>query len=462
MTQILCTVRTRLLADVMTLCVFAITTQTAYGQSLEEAVSTALLQYPKLNQSIHRVQARQHEETVARSGYFPTLNLQGAIGHERSNSPTTRAGGPASEEHLQRSESSIVLRQVIFEGFITVHDDRRTKAATLSEQYQLLNVASETTLEVTRSYLTYIMRENVLALARRNLDAHEEIYYNIFKRSESGVQSIADLSQIKGRLARAQSNVIATENNLKDARIHFLKLVGQLPENLSEPLSDKKFLPISVEQALDRSKNNYPLLLSSRFANEAAENEYNGSKGSYFPELSIEAAQSWNHNLNGVKGRDDDFTIMFHARYNLLNGGRDSGRRQASMSRWQESVDIYHHVLLETEEEVRLSWEARNQLDKQLPKLREHLEASKDTVKGYRRQFILEDRTLLDVLNAENEQLEAGIAWNRAQTSRLEADYRLLHITGQLLDTFKLTLPSEGKPHRKPTNTKDPLLADSF
>ena len=417
------------------------TTFEARGQSLEEAVSLSLISHPRIQQVIQKVKTRRHEETVAKSGYFPTLDLHVGIGHEQTDSPTTRSGGPSTEKHLQRREASAVLRQVIFEGFSTVHDDRRTKAATRSEQYRLLNTASEMALEVTRIYLEILMRERALSMARENLEAHEEIYYIIFKRSESGVQSTADLSQISGRLARARSNVIAAENNLSDNRTQFQILVGVDAENLRAPEPDSTLLPESLDQALRTSAQDYPLLLSALEDEEAADNEYQATKGRFFPEFSLEAAQSWNYNLNGIKGRDDDFTIMLHARYNIFSGGRDTGRMKTALSHRQETEDIYRSALLQVHEEVRLAWEARIQLRRLTPRLREHVESSNDTVNAYRRQFILGERTLLDVLNAENEKLEAGIAWNRSVTSHLEADYRLFHITGKLLDTLNFTLP---------------------
>lgn len=426
----------------------------AHGQSLEEAVSLTLITHPKLQQALHKLQEYKHDETVAKSGYLPTLDLHAGIGYERTDNPAVRSGGPTTDEYLRRREMSVVLRQVIFEGFSTLNNDRRTKAATHSGQYRLLNTASEMALDVTRSYLTILMQQNALKMARQNLDAHEEIYYSIFKRSEQGVQSIADLSQIRGRLARAQSSVIAAENNLNDAQTQFLKLTGVQPENLTEPEPDTDLIPETLDDTLRVAASDYPLLHSATLDQKAATYEYEACKGRFFPELSIEAIRSWNQNLNGIKGRDDDYTIMFHARYNLFSGGRDTGQMRAALSRREQAWDIYSQAKLQVEEEARLSWDARQQLRRQLPRLEEHFEAIKSTVKAYRRQFVLGERTLLDVLNAENEKLEASLARNRAITYELEAEYRLLHITGKLLDSLKFTLPAGWIPPEKSRHEK--------
>ena len=334
----------------------------ARAQSLEEAVSTALMTNPKLHQAIQKVQTRFHEETIAKSGFLPTLNVQGGSGYEWSSNPTTRTGGPNSDDSLHRYESSIALRQVLFAGFSTKHDSKRTEAATRSEQFRLITTASEMALKVAQTYLTVIMAERALAMSEQNLKIHQDIYYNIFKRSESGVQSTADLSLVSGRLARAQSNTISAENNLQDARFQFTRLVGIPAKALQEPVPDFELVPDNIEQAILLAGKNYPLLKSALQDNNAAENEYQANKGRFYPEISFEATRSWNYNMNGIIGRDDDYNLMFHARYNLFNGGADSGRLKASLSRWNEAKDIYQQALLDSQEEAKLSWEAYTQL----------------------------------------------------------------------------------------------------
>ncbi|MBO9481163.1 TolC family outer membrane protein [Salinisphaera sp. G21_0] len=418
----------------------------ANAQSLAEAVSTALMTSPELHLAMQKVQTRVDEESIAKSGFLPTLNVQGGSGYEWSSNQTTRAGGPDSDDRLHRYESSITFRQVLFAGFSTIHDSNRSEASTRSAQYRLITTASEMALKVTQTYLTLIMMERALAMSEQNLKVHQDIYYNIFKRSESGVQSIADLSLVSGRLARAQSNTIAAENNLQDARFQFVRLVGAPACFLLEPVPDMDLLPETMEQAVLLAGKNYPLLKSALQDNNAAESEYLASKGRFYPEISFEATRSWNYNMNGLIGRDDDYNLMFHARYNLFNGGADSGRMKASLSRWNEAKDIYHQALLDTQEEARLAWEAHAQLNRQLPQLQKHVTYSLDTVSAYRRQFAFGERALLDVLNAENESLEAELAWNRAWAAQLVACYRLLHITGRLLESLGLTLPPDSAP----------------
>ncbi|WP_095210565.1 TolC family outer membrane protein [Endozoicomonas ascidiicola] len=424
-------------------------TTVASGQSLEEAVSIALMTNPKMHQQTQRVQTKIDEESIARASYLPSINLHGGTGYEWTSNGTTRGGSASSSDRLHRYESSVALRQEIFSGFSTWHDTKRTKATTYSEQFRLLTIASEMALNVARAYLAVIMTERALELAQQNLKVHQDIFYRIYKRSESGIQSSADLSLVSGRLASAEANTIAAQNNRKDAELRFHTLTGTQPDRLVEPVPDRSLIPNTLPQVVDIAITEYPLLKSAKQDSLAANSEYQASKSRFYPDVYFSAERSWNNNLNGIIGRDDDYTLMFHVRLNVFNGGADDGRKRASMSRWYESKDIYQQTLLEVQEETNLAWEAHIQLHRQIPQLQRHVTYSMETVNAYRRQFSMGERSLLDVLNAENESLTASLNWSQAQIASLEADYRLLHISGRLLDAFKITLPANWQPSNR-------------
>ena len=428
--------KTRLLSLILSMpCLFTT------AQTLEEAVAATLRTNPKLSQGIQRIHTRTHEEGIAKASFYPSINLNGASGYEWTSSPTTRSGGPNTNDRLHRYESSITFRQEIYTGYSTRHDTKRAKATTLSEQYRYMTTASEIALSVARVYLGVLQFERALTLAQENLKLHRDISNNIFKRSKSGIQSTADLALISGRLANAEANVIASQNNLTEARLHFKYLTGVEAENLKKPTVKAGLIPQTVDDTIRLSVSQYPLLKSALEDNSAAMHEYTAYKGRYQPDVYFEAARSWNYNLNGIKGRDDDYTLMFHVRFNLFNGGGDHARVHASLSRFNESKDVYQQTLLQVREEASLAWEAQMQLKHQLPKLEKYVKYSVDTVKAYREQFSLGERSLLDVLNAEYERVQAALALNRAQTDRLEADYRLLHISGELLNALQQKLP---------------------
>ncbi len=416
------------------------------AQSLEQAVSLALMTNPRIHQQTQHVQTRMYEETIAKAGYLPTVQLHGGSGFEWTSNPTIWTGSPTSSDRLHRYESSVALRQELFSGFSTRNEAQKARSATRSEQFRLINVASEMALGVARSYISIIMTRRAFELAEKNLQVHKDIFQRVLKRAESGIQSTSDLSLVSGRLASAEASTIACKNNLTDAGLRFQRLTGVRPEELTEPVPDRSLIPDTLQQVLKLAENQYPLLKSACEDSVAAHSDYKASKSRFLPEVYFSAERSWNKNINGIVGRNDDYTLMFHVRYNLFNGGGDKARVQASLSRWHESLDVFQQALREVQEEAGLAWEAHIELHHQLPQLERHVTYSIETVNAYRRQYALGERSLLDVLNAENESLSAALNWNSAHIASLDSDYRLLHICGQLLDALRITLPPDWTP----------------
>ncbi len=414
-----------------------------YAQSLEQAASHALMNNPALNKSLNYVEEKRQQVKSARSAYFPSVDLTAGIGPEYTDSPVTRAGGPKSDKRLTRQEVAVTLQQRVFDGHTTPGNHRRALSEWESSRFQLLHEANHISMEVTRVYLRCIYAQRDLMLSRLNLETHEKISANVKKRADSGLQARADLSQIDGRLARASANVTSAENNYHDSIVAFRRWVRDSPVDLVLPVPDDNLMPLSLRSAQDQAAKNYPLLLSATQDVEAAHHQYTSLKGRYYPEVFLEAQAGWRDDLNGIKGYNNDHRVMLKVRYNLFAGGDDRARIGAAQSRWNQASDVQNNAILQVDEEVNFSWEARKALSEQLVKIKDYVLASRKTVDSYRKQFVLGDRTLLDVLNAENELFEASRTWQRLEAQKAEADFRLLHITGQLLNALRITLPEE-------------------
>ena len=216
---------------------------TVTAQSLEQAVSLALMTNPRIHQQTQHVQTRMYEETIAKAGYLPTVQLHGGSGYEWTSNPAIWTGSPTSSDRLHRYESSVALRQELFSGFSTRNEVQKARSATRSEQFRLINVASEMALSVVRSYISIIMTRRAFALTEKNLQVHKDIFQRVLKRAESGIQSTSDLSLVSGRLASAEANTIAAKNNLTDAGLRFQRLAGVKPEEIIEPVPDRSLIP---------------------------------------------------------------------------------------------------------------------------------------------------------------------------------------------------------------------------
>ena len=414
--------------------------QFAQAQSLEQAVAQTLTTNPKIKEAYSLYLARQYNVDEAQAGYLPKLDAIAGVGPERIKSANSD-----DKTSLTRKDLSLSLSQMLFDGFDTSSNVDRTDAESKAQRLALLATAEDTSLRVVEVYLGVLKQQEIYELSKNNLATHEQIMSDIGKRTTSGVGSTADLSQIQGRVAQAYANVAAAQNNLDDAKAQFLREVNVEPEKLVQPVADAKMVPASLSAAISGATKNNPILLSSLQDIEAAQYQHKGAKANYYPKLSIEAGQTWYDDADGIEGNRDEMSAMLRVRYNLFNGGADSARSDSTSALYQQAKEIHANAYRQVEEGTRLAWQAREALKQQKNYLQQHVESSYQTVSAYKQQFTLGQRTLLDVLNTENELFEARKNYVNADYDELFAQYRLLNAEGKLLDSLRVARPDEWK-----------------
>jgi adhesin transport system outer membrane protein len=254
---------------------------------------------------------------------------------------------------------------------------------------------------------------------------------------------MADLAQVEGRVARARANVISDENNLADAQANYQRVVGSLPQDgLVQPTGIDASLPASVETALKQAQDEHPTLRSANADVDASFAQYEATKYRMQPRLDIELGRTWGDNLDGVEGRNEDMTAMLRLRWNLFNGWRDDARKRQTAHLINEAKSIRDNTRREVDESLQLSWNAYKALDSQIAYLRQHMEASQETRDAYDKQFGLGKRTLLDLLDSENELFQARRTHVEARDKRLFAQYRILAGIGALMPSLKVGTPT--------------------
>lgn len=431
---------------------------TASSQTLEQAVAHTLDTNPEIRIAFNRFKAREEQVNQAVAGYMPTVDINAGYGWEQTNSPSTRrkAGqGDVDDDgviELERGEAGFSIKQMLFDGFYTSSEVDRYSFEASAEQWALFAAAEDMALDVAKVYINYIRSEQVLTLAEKNLQSHKDIYEQIKQRTDSGLGSTADLSQITGRLARANANVISARNNFYDAKSQFVRIVEQQPEDMIVPVPDADMLPEDLSASIMMAQDNHPILKSAASDIYAAENEKDSAQSNYYPKLTLELDGNWNNNLDGedgysilssnnVGGHNNDLVAMVRLKYNLFAGGRDLAREKEAAYKVGEAKEIRQRAHRQVVEGVNLAWNAYELLTPQKMYIRDHVIAAKDTQVAYSQQFNLGQRTLLDLLDTENELFEARKDYLESEYDEIIAQYRVLNATGQLLDSLRVTRP---------------------
>lgn len=422
-----------------TLCMSSISLS---ATTLEEAVDATIKTNPDVLAASNQRNAVAEEVNQAYAGYLPKIDLAIGTGWESSDNPTTRARQNAHKNvDKNRDEASINLRQMLFDGMLTKNEVRRQTARTDSRAYGVFGAAENTALEAVEAYLNVLRQQQLVGLATTNLEAHERTNDQIRLRSERGVGRGSDTDQSRGRVALAKANLIAEQSNLRDAQTTYLRVIGLPSESLSEPQSPSMLIPATLDEAISQGLDNHPTLKSAQADVESANAQHDTAIAPFYPRVDFELGATANDDLDGVDGHNNDVTAMFRLRYNLLNGGKDNARRQETGYLINEASEIRNNTHRQVEQSVRLSWNALQTVASQMEYFQLHVDSSVNSRDAYQQQFGLGQRTLLDLLDSENEVFTSRQDLVNAQYDELFAMYRILNSMGSLLQGLSVVLP---------------------
>lgn len=410
---------------------------TGHAATVQDVVKENLETNPKVARSIQAYRAVAKEVDQARAGYLPTVDATLGYGYEW----TRKEVNGNEDTDLNRREARLNINQMLFDGFATPSEVKRQKARMASAASAASDTAENYALEAARAYLDVLRREQLLQLAKETLYNHVRIYDQIKRRSESGLGTMASIQQAEGRLALAEVNVLAAENNLRDAQANYQRVIGSpAPENL-EPLMETELqLPATFEEALAMANENHPIVGVAQSDIEATYAQRDAAKSRMYPRLDLEIERRWDENLDGIEGDDEDLTAMLRLRYNLFNGGADKARIRQTEYQIGEAQEIQRDSMRQIRQSLELSWNAYEILTRQITYLQQHVASSEQTRDSYKKQFDIGQRSLLDLLDTENEVFSAKNQLAEAQLDQQIAKLRILNGMGKLLDEMGIEL----------------------
>lgn len=415
----------------------------AHGQAmtLTEAIQSTLQYHPEISQSVNSRLTADEELKFARGGYLPTVDLVAGYGRENTDSPTTRAAGNHNDETLTRGDAEIRLRQMLFDGFGTPNEVKRNESNVNSKAFRILGTSETAALRTVEVYLEVLKRREMVTLAKNNLQAHERIGDQIRLRSERGVGSTADNDQAIARLALAQNNLYTEEVNLADAEANFYSATGKMPDQLEMPTTIKAEVPPDLLSARQGMLSDNPLLKSAQADVNAAESQYEAAKAPFYPRFDAELAKAANNNVDGDEGHYNSWEAQVVMRYNLFNGMRDKAHLNATSHQIGEAQDIRNNALRLLNENLSLAWDAMENSRKQTQPAREYADYTRKVREAYQQQFTLGQRTLLDLLDSENELFTAQRRLSDVNFIELMTQYRIKATMGDLLKSQGVVAP---------------------
>ena len=408
------------------------------AESLQDVLNKALKANPQALASLNRYRAEMENADAVWGRYFPSVDITTGVGKQKRYVD----GNTINDKMVTRKEASFSVKQNLFSGFNTQNSVDQARHKAKAELLRLKNTLQDVSLKIVDAYLKVLERRDMIDLSIENLKTHDVIFQQIQQRAQQGVARSSDLAQIEGRRARANANVINARNNLADAESEFMALVGSMPADLEQPGSWKLKMPESLEAALQSAVDSHPNALASAYEIKSSQSQYESLKSSFYPTLDVELDQSWKKNVDGQTGRVRDAAAVLKLRYNLFRGGSDKARLDESAYRAEESRAQRDRVLRTLEETLRIAWAAYEFNMQQQKFLRLHEESSRESVEAYREQFNIGKRTLLDLLDSENELFQSSRSLTTAIYQEAFARYRVFAATGELMNILEINMPA--------------------
>ncbi len=410
------------------------------GVTLQDAVRKALVSNPEVQASWHAFVSSQYEEDAARGGYYPRLDLAANVGKEKLTQP-----GQAST-HLTRRGTALTLSQMLYDGFATRDEVARLAHAKRVRYYELLDTSEQITLETTRAYQDVLRYRELSRLAQENFAQHEQVFSQIQQRVQAGVGRRVDLEQAGGRMALAHSNMLTEASNLHDVSARYLRIVGELPPGeMIAPALLKQGIPAEVETALKLAFQGSPAFNAAIENVRSAQADARGRESAFHPRVDLRASKDVSFNVDGATGRRDDQTVELVLNYNFFRGGADRARVRQFAERLSLSKELRDKACRDIRQTVSIAFNDIRNLEQQLVYLDQHQLAIEKAREAYRKQFDIGQRTLLDLLDTENEYFQARRAYTNGTYDHAIAHARVLAGMGELMRTLDVArdgLPS--------------------
>ncbi len=405
----------------------------AVAENLSNVLSHTYENSLTINAERAGLKATDESVAKAKSGYRPSVVGQGSIGRSHAQNIYDRSlGGDKVKQYQDPNSISVNFVQPVFSGFSTYNSVKAAKSQVKAARSNLYNTEQSTLLDAVSVYMDVIRDKAVLKLQINNekvLKRHLDSYQ---KRFKAGELTRTDVAQSEARLSGATANRIAAEGQLEVSNANYFDVVGLEPAVVMEDVNDTSIrLPKSLDEAVQLALLSNPQIKAVEHAVEAAGHTVNAKKGVLAPQIDVTAGAAKNRDYNTFKRND-----MWEVKANMSVPLYQSGAEYANIREAKQIENQYRILLAEVKQSVRAqtvsAWENYTSTRAQIDSIKAQIKASKIALDGVIREAQVGSRTVLDVLDAEQEHLDNQVSLVRVHRDEIVSAYALLSAIGQL------------------------------
>jgi adhesin transport system outer membrane protein len=412
----------------------------AFAVDLRDAVQSALSSNPQIRQAVSNRAATEEERVQGEGAYYPRVSVEGSAGVRSLKNPTRRDLGIA-DHTLWPIEGDLIVDQLVFDSGGREAEIKRQAARTDAAAARVDERSQYVALNVSRTYIDYLLQERLVAIAQDNVTFHEKLASDLREGVAKGSISIADQQQAEERLQAARAKVTQAREDLDTAAIDFRTLTGMPIDSVTMPPDLSQCMPASLDEAEAVARQTNPRVREAMADLATAREEVAAARADLGPKFDIEGRARAGHDIDGFEGRTTDLQALGVLRWTLYNGGQ----KEANVREQQRRADEVHGRLFErtrsAEEDVRSAWSRLQNQTALASELETQSRISDDLLLSYREQFNIGRRSLLDVLDAQNSRYNVQQQAETARLAKVYAQYRILAAENRLIECLGVQEP---------------------
>ena len=411
--------------------------QPVSAQTMEESLATAYSSNPSLLATRSSLRATNEGVPQALSNWRPQVVVNAQVGKGRNEST-----GPFSVSDVQNITprgASLTVSQFLYRGGQTVAETAQAEADVLAGRSQLLSSEQNVLFAAATAYLNVWRDQSILELTINNEQVLERQLEASRDRFEVGEITRTDVAQSESRLSRATAERITAEGSLAISRAIFQEVVGVFPQVLDEPAAVQG-LPVKEEDVVALALANSPDVLSAQYNEIAAQHQVRATFGQLLPELLLQGDLSYTDETSLEDSDNKQAQILALLNIPLYQQGAVSSQVRATKQVANQLRLLVDEARRSAEQEGISSWEDLLTSQAQIKSFESEVQSTGIALEGVRQENQVGARTVLDVLDAEQEFLDAQVNLVRAKRDEYVARYAVLSSVGKLTAS-ELALP---------------------
>jgi outer membrane protein len=397
--------------------------------TLKEALSHAYVYNPTMLAARANLRATDENVPIERADQLPSLNATGGLNEFPYES--TDIGGAARQATAQ-----ITLGVPVYAGGGIRNGIKAAETRVMAGRADLRGTESQVFSQVVAAYMDVIQQEALVGLATANVDVLVTNLEATSDRFEIGDLTRTDVAQSESRLALARGELRSAQANLVRAKENYIALVGDAPDNLQPP-PPLPGLPDAPDDAVDVALDNNPDLIAAYERARAAGLDVKVAGSNRLPRVDASVNGNYTNYLGSLPGGNlapndnSSATVGLRATVPIFQGGRNSALRRQAQARQSVAMENIVATERDTIAQVRAaysSWRAANEI---IESSSTAVSAAELSLEGVRAENSVGNRTILDILDAQQELLRAQVQLVSARRNAYVAGFTLLAAMGR-------------------------------